>query len=194
MRHTMTYCSLDIDIAPRLCYNIPSSEIGTTRGNPRVPIYNQERGRAMPMVRAFVIPSFNEMSTGLPDTTSIQLLQYACEEIIPAGLNSKMGPLTPGSIEYIPTTVANGLSIDVVIDIEAYFYKDRAKNIEKRAKLMKRAFNAIFPNYSFAVFPKLVTAGWSSDTEDPEFDGNMSIEAAVARYKVRATRLTLDQH
>ena len=147
----------------------------------------------MPMVRAYVMPHFNQMVTGLPVTTPLQLLQYACEEIIPAGLNSKKGALTPGSIEFIPTTVDDGLNINVVIDIEAYFYKGRAKNIEKRAKRMKEAFNTIFPDYTFAVFPKLVTAGWSSDTDDPEFDGDMSIAAAVTRYKQRTVRLALDQ-
>lgn len=50
---------------------------------------------------------------------------------------------------------------------------------------MKLGFNTIFPDVTFAVFPKLVKAGWSSDTEDPEFDGEMSLEAAIARYKQR---------
>jgi hypothetical protein len=140
----------------------------------------------MPMVRAYVTTRFNQIyaDTGL-SATPIQLLQYACEEIIPAGLNSKQGPLTPGSIEFIPTTVEEGLGVTVVVDIEAYFYEDRAKNIEERAKRMRRAFNASFPECTFAVFPKLVIAGWSSNTEDPEFYGKMSIKAAVARYKLR---------
>ena len=81
--------------------------------------------------------------------------------------------------------VESGLNIDVVIDIEAYDYEDRAENIEDRASFMKLGFNTIFPDVTFAVFPKLVKAGWSSDTEDPEFDGEMSLEAAIARYKQR---------
>lgn len=143
-------------------------------------------GNTMPMVHAYVMPYFNQrFMFSSKDMKPLQLLQYACEEIIPAGLTSEQGPLTPGSIEFIPTTVAEGLTINVVIDIEAYFYEDRAADIEERAEAMKSAFNAIFPDVTFAVFPKLVTAGWSSDTEDPEFDGDMSIEVAIERYKQR---------
>ena len=145
----------------------------------------------MPMVRAYVMPYFNQRVTfSSKNMTPLQLLQHACEEIVPAGLNSKQGPLTPGSIEFIPMTVNDGLNINVVIDIEAYFYEDRLADlseryasIEERAEAMKNAFNAIFPDVTFAVFPKLVTAGWSSDTEDPEFDGDMSLDAAIERYK-----------
>ncbi len=138
----------------------------------------------MPMVRAYVMPYFNERFTvSSKHATPLQLLQNACEEIIPAGLNSELGPLTPGSIEFIPMVVAKGLNINVVIDIEAYHYEDRAANIEERAEAMKKAFNVLFPDVTFAVFPKLVKAGWSSDIEDPEFDGDMSIEAAIERHK-----------
>lgn len=138
------------------------------------------------MVRAYVTSYFTQKSRSSNfDWTPTQLLQYACEEIVPAGLNSKQGPLTPGSIEFIPKIVEHGLTSEVVIDIEAYDYGDRAENIEDRAALMKLGFNTIFPDVTFAVFPKLVKAGWSSDTEDPEFDGEMSLEAAIARYKQR---------
>lgn len=154
----------------------------------------------MPMVRAYVMPRFAVGKTGLPHTTYLHLLQYACEEIVPAGLNSKQGPLTPGSIEFIPTVVESGLNIGVVIDIEAYFYEDRLADlseryatIEERAEAMKNAFNEIFTDTTFAVFPKLVTAGWSSDTPDADFDGDMSMGAAVKRYNTRVTNLVLDQ-
>jgi hypothetical protein len=137
----------------------------------------------MPMVRAYVMTYFDQhFRSSKTDKTSLQLLEHACKEIVPAGLNSKLGPLTPGSIEFISMTVESGLGINVVIDIEAYDYEDRAVDIEKRAAAMKKAFKAIFPAFTFAVFPKLVKAGWSSDTDDPEFDGDMSIEAAIERY------------
>lgn len=139
----------------------------------------------MPMVRVYLSPKF---------TDQISHLQYACEEIVPAGLNSKKGPLTPGSIEFIPTAVEQGLTIDVVVDIEAYKYKDRHKTIEQRTARMRRAFNQLFPGYTFAVFSKLVTAGWSSDTQDSTFDGDMSMKAAIERYEQRLVRIALDEN
>jgi len=117
--------------------------------------------------------------------TPLQLLKNACAEIIPAGLNSAQGPLTPGSIEFIPATVEEGLSVDVVISVEAYYFDDRAADIEERAEVMKIAFNTIFPDVTFAVFPKLLKAGWSSDVADAEFDGDMSMKKAVKRHVQR---------
>lgn len=128
----------------------------------------------MPMVRAYVHEEC---------IISIEELWHICEQIIPAGMNSAEGPLTPGSIEFIATKVEFGLGVDVVIDIEAYYYADRAANIEERAQDMKNYFNMFFPDTMFAVFPKLVTAGWSSDSEDPAFDGDMSLAAAYARAR-----------
>lgn len=153
------------------------------------------------MVRAYVTPYLNlRFVASSRNLSPLELLMHACEEIIPAGLNSKQGPLTPGSIEFIPTTVESGLNINVVIDIEAYFYEDRLADlseryatIEERAEAMKNAFNAIFPDVTFAVFPKLVTAGWSSDTTDSDFDGDMSMDAAIERYKKRTGHHLLSQ-
>ena len=137
----------------------------------------------MLMVRAYVTSYFTQKSRSSAfGWTPTQLLQYACEEIVPAGLNSKQGPLTPGSIEFIPMIVEHGLTSEVVIDIEALDYEDRAENIEDRAEAMKNALNAIFPDVWFTVFPKLVKAGWSSDIEDPEFVDDMSMENAIKRY------------
>ena len=136
------------------------------------------------MVRAYVTSYFTQKSRSSAfGWTPTQLLQFACEEIVPAGLNSKQGPLTPGSIEFIPMIVEDGLTSEVVIDIEALDYEDRAENIEDRAEAMKNALNAIFPDVWFTVFPKLVKAGWSSDIEDPKFVDDMSIEAAIERYR-----------
>lgn len=132
----------------------------------------------MPMVRAYVHKDFKG---------PIEELWHLCEEIIPAGMNSKEGPLTPGSIEFIHTVVDFGLSVDVVIDIEAYYYADRAANIEERAEDMKLYFNMLLPTVTFAVFPKLVTAGWASDSIDPTFDGDMSLKAAYVRARTEMT-------
>jgi len=144
----------------------------------------------MPVVRAYVAPSFKER---------LDSLQLACEEIVPAGMNSEDGPLTPGSIEFIVHVVESGLKTDVFIDIEADYHEDRFRattlsfeegptplpslGIDDRAELMKDAFNAIFPEeYTFAVYAKLMKAGWSSDVDDDEFTGDMSMEAALERY------------
>jgi len=145
----------------------------------------------MPMVYAHIKPVFaNDWPEGMPDISNTLMLQYACEEIVPAGLNSELGRLTPGSIEFISTVVDN-LNIDVIIVIDAVYYEDRAANIDDRAKEMKEALNATFPGFTFAVFPKLSVAGWSSDTEDPEFNGDMSMASALARHQMHASRLLI---
>ena len=74
----------------------------------------------MPVVRAYVAPSFKER---------LDSLQLACEEIVPAGMNSEDGPLTPGSIEFIVQVVESGLKTDVFIDIEADYHEDRFRAI-----------------------------------------------------------------
>ena len=141
----------------------------------------------MPMVRAYVTSYFTQKSRSSAfGWTPTQQLQYACEEIVPAGLNSEQGPLTPGSIQFIPMIVEHGLTSEVVIDIEDLDYEDRAENIEDRAEAMKNALNTIFPDVWFTVILKLVKAGWSSDTEDTKFNGGMSIEDAIERYRETA--------
>lgn len=108
----------------------------------------------------------------------------ACREVVPAGLNSPMGPLTPGSIEFDASTSGRHkyLTVDVFLEIEAFSFEDR-KNLDERAELIKVALKELFPGVTFAVWPKLVKAGWASDSTDPEFDGDMSMPAAIERAR-----------
>lgn len=137
----------------------------------------------MPLVRIYV---GNDIKDGELDGVQnldklIGDLLIASREIVPAGMNSKMGPLAPGSIEFLPHVVARkGMTVDVFVEIEAYKLKDR-KNIDKRAKKIKCAFSQLFPDQTFAIWLKLVTAGWASDSTDAKFDGDMSMKAAVQR-------------
>jgi hypothetical protein len=129
----------------------------------------------MPLVRATMRPNAG-------DRDLWSHLFHACRHIVPAALNSDEGRLTPGSIEFDPRRVESEgiLTVDVLIDIEAYHYRDR-ENLEERAENIKRALKVIFPDLTFAVWLKLVKAGWASDSVDPEFDGDMSMEAAIER-------------
>lgn len=47
--------------------------------------------------------------------------------------------------------------------------------------MVKDALQQLFPGCGFAVWSKLVIAGWARDNSDPGFDGDMSMEAAVER-------------
>lgn len=127
----------------------------------------------MPLVRVFA-------------NTDVDLFDFnaACSEIIPAGMNSPMGPLTPGSVQIegrhkVPSK--DDFMVDVFVEIEAYDYEDRDANLDDRCNAIKEAFNTLFPDLTFAVWGKLVRAGWASDVSDPDFDGEMSMEAAVKR-------------
>ncbi len=112
-------------------------------------------------------------------------LFVACREIVPAGFNSPMGPLTPGSIKFCADPVTNPRHIvdDAFLDIEAFDFEDR-RDLDDRAKAIKGALKECFPGCTFAIWPKLVTAGWSSDSTDPDFDGDMSMNAAIERAKL----------
>lgn len=127
----------------------------------------------MPLVRVHV--------DGNEGDELVEKLFTACKEIVPAGMNSPQGPLTPGSIVFAPVfSDREALGTDVFVEIESFPYEDR-ENLDDRADTIKEAFNEIFPSLTFAVWPKLVRAGWSSDHSDPDFDGDMSMEAAVQR-------------
>lgn len=111
----------------------------------------------------------------------VEMLFIACWEVVPAGMNSQKGPLTPGSIVF--TSIISDrtkLGVDVFVEIEAFPYEDR-ENLDDRAEMIKEALSEIFPSLAIAVWPKLVHAGWSSDNSDPDFDGDMSMESAVQR-------------
>jgi hypothetical protein len=108
------------------------------------------------------------------------------EELVPGALNTEKGRLTPGSIELFAFRrgVHDRASNDVLVDIEACYYDDRAP-AEKRAETIQRALSGLFPNNTFAVWLKLVNAGWASDVHDPDFDGDLSFKAALERAMSR---------
>ena len=139
----------------------------------------------MPLTRAYIVHDVeNQDAESLKATDDLATQIFnVCREIVPAGMNSKMGRLTPGSIEYFPhITSRMGMTVDVLIEIEAMYYKDR-RNLNKRAKNIKAALKKLFPELTFAVWPKLVQAGWASDSTDPEFDGDISMAAAIERAR-----------
>jgi hypothetical protein len=134
---------------------------------------SQKGTRTVPLVNVRYNPeTFHEVDN----------LRLACEEIIPAGFYSPAGQLSPGSIEFfaIPRGPHDGMSTDVFIDIEAQFYEDRT-NVTKRGQAIADALKEIFPGTTFAIWPKLVIAGWVSDSVDQDSDVDMSMEAALKR-------------
>lgn len=130
----------------------------------------------MPLVKAKIRP-------GVEITADSLFL--ACRQVVPAGMNSAMGRLTPGSIEFDAAFAAKDeyLTVDVFVEVEAFPFEDR-ENLDERAERIQVALIGIFPGQTFAVWPKLVKAGWASDNTDSEFDGDLSMPAA----KVRARR------
>src|SRR5687767_5772689 len=121
----------------------------------------------MPLVRARVnIARFG----------SLHDLKLACYEIVPAGLNSPDGPLTPGSIRFHTEEVrgTDHQSEHVFLDIEAYDIADRG-NVEERSEQIKLALAKLFPHNTIAVWLKLVKSGWCSDVSDPDVEADMSM-------------------
>jgi hypothetical protein len=139
----------------------------------------------MPLVHAYVACRWgtwwHPLSKGIGALPGKLLV--ACDEVIPAALNSVEGPLTPGSIEFIPHLVYHkGLKeIDVLITVEAYDYADRVQNIESRAEAIRVSMEMLIPGKKFAVWISPCNAGWSSRTSDPDFVGDMSMRAAFER-------------
>lgn len=129
----------------------------------------------MPLVRARYTPRFNHQ---------VADLREVCREIVPAAFNSEKGRLTPGSIEFLadPIRSQSQLTVDVLLELEAFHYDDR-EDMDDRCDYVRRAVEELFPNFSCAVWGKLVTAGWSSPSSDPEFDGDMSMPAALERAR-----------
>lgn len=131
----------------------------------------------MPLVRV----------TTKPDHSGLLLaFGQVLSELVPAALNSDMGRLTPGSIVYIGSSETNYgtdsfLTVDAFIEIESYDYQDRKANIDERCEHIRKAMEQLFPGYTFAVWGKLVTAGWSREASDPDFEGDMSMGAAIVR-------------
>jgi hypothetical protein len=134
----------------------------------------------MPLVHAYVGPRFDRADA----------LKRVCSQIVPAAYDSEQGPQGPGSIFFLyhPVTAGDdlmgpdGMTIDVLLDVEAYDQPDR-RNVEERAADIKNALGELFPGFKFAVFAKLVAAGYATDEPDPEFDGDRSMPAAVERAR-----------
>lgn len=110
-------------------------------------------------------------------------LRIACSELVPAAFHSKEGQLSPGSIEFfaLPSEPHDGMHCDVFVAVEAYYYGDREGDLDPRTEQLHKSLKLLFPDTTFAVWAKLVTAGWFSDVPDPDFDGDMSVEAAFGR-------------
>ena len=134
----------------------------------------------MPLVRVRYNQWFHEVDN----------LNYACREIVPAELCTEKGRLTPGSIEFFaePQGRADEMTTDVFVDIEACWYDDR-EPAEAHSTNIHAALKQLFPGITFAVWVKLVNAGWASDSDDPEFNGDMSMEAAIKRAHWTLTEL-----
>lgn len=117
----------------------------------------------------------------------LDMLNRACHEIVPAAMHSVQGPLWPGSIQFVGDRhSAMSLPTDVFVEVEILDLKDR-RNIGKRAEAIRAALSELFPSLTFSVWAKLVPAGYATDAtrHHPNFDGDMSMEAAIARAKRR---------
>jgi hypothetical protein len=145
----------------------------------------------MPLVKAYFghIPGGyvdkRDADTAQQGADLLDSLSRVCWEIIPAAMTSAMGPLTPGSIQFIgDATSAMAMTTDVVLEVEAYDFSDR-HNLDDRAEDIRMALRYLFPDLTFAIWVKLVRAGYASYALDPDFDGDMSMPAAIARAKRR---------
>jgi hypothetical protein len=128
------------------------------------------------------------------DEISAEDLKIAYRELVPAALHSPMGPLTPGSIKarIKKQTEEDDINVGVFTKVEAYDLPDRAENLQERAEMLEAALDELFPGVGFGVWACLVKAGWASETADPEFDGDMSMDAAIARTRVLLAASPLD--
>lgn len=130
----------------------------------------------MPLVRAYYTPGFYE----------VRELREACKQIVPAAFYSPMGKLAPGSIRFVSREFNlqdDWIPEDVLIEIEAQWYSDRNVNLEVRVEHLIRALHELFPDATFALWPKLVTAGWATDVPDDEVEVDMSMPVAIARAR-----------
>ncbi len=130
----------------------------------------------MPLVQVFIQDHLPYEKN--PEDLARELF-VICREIVPAGFHSSQGPLTPGSIHFAHH-ISFGLLDNVLLNLEACDVVDR-RNLDNRAGRIRAALKEFYPWLTFAVWAKLVTAGYAGDTADPEFDGDMSMTAAIAR-------------
>jgi hypothetical protein len=116
----------------------------------------------------------------------VRLLKHACEEIVPAGLNTVLGRLSPGGIVYIPA-VGYLLPTEIFVNVEVDRNKILVAEIGERTETMIKAFKATIPGCTFTVRTKFVTSSWSSDHKVPPLNDDMSMEAAIMRIVNRIT-------
>lgn len=118
------------------------------------------------------------------DKISAAELKIALRELVPAAFNcTGEGALTPGSIEarIKKQNKEDDFNVDTFVSVEAYDLDERRANLQDRSDDLQTWLKKLFPNVSFACWPKLVRAAWTSDSPDEDFDGPMAMEHAYAR-------------
>ncbi len=138
----------------------------------------------MPLVRAYVVedPESTVVKAGLIDGL-IEGIHKAAEEVIPSAFNSAEGPLTSGQIQFIALPISHGnFGADVLIEVEAYNFPDRQKDIDQRCREIQSALQRVMLGYTFAVWGKLLEAGLApGNTPVRDQQNDMSMEAAIQR-------------
>lgn len=138
----------------------------------------------MPIVKVYTGPFYKD--------TARELAVF-CQELVPAVLNSKEGPLQPSLVMVTHQPNNTELSVDILIDVEAFDFPDRSINLDERTDELQRALTRILSNsdtrwvfqtkYTCAVWIKLVKAGYSSNKPDlfqPKV--SMTIDEAIKRF------------
>lgn len=140
----------------------------------------------MPMVKALVSNKFNLKRWGVEWP-----IWQACRQIIPAALSCPEVSLGPGCIIFRLTEVDPAFldGFDLVVDIEADYNETRAANLDQISGDVLSALHEVLNPLStrdqltpaIAVYLKLMQASWSSNASETAFDGDTSMEAAIAR-------------
>lgn len=127
-------------------------------------------------------------------------VKLLCSEIVAAGLHverqetddpdAPIGELTPGAVTVIAKYVSGGLANDLELEVEALEYPRRVENISERgADILAALHTFLFVEeldgpLNVSLFVKLFKGAWLSDTPDPAFDGDMSMDAAIDRVSL----------
>ena len=139
-------------------------------------------------VFAQVVDKFADQKTHQPGVDAEDLLQYACEEILPAGLYNPI----KGSeaIAYDSQRYASLFfppEADVTITITMEHASNIATNTAERRVNMVAALREIFPEFSFDVQVKFIVH--DGKLRSPK---EMTMEAALERYRKRTINLALE--
>ena len=112
----------------------------------------------------------------------------ALQEVVPAALHSKQGPLTPGCLDISGKCVESPFHINsqFLITIIARDCEDRRVNLEEREGEMEAALAELFPEFSFAIRLELKDMLWvyTGPKKPKSRDCDMSMEAAMRRAPV----------